>query len=187
MKIWTLLVISIGCGGGATGGGTGPGGGGGGGGGATVDAGGSPKAPDAAVVASGGGDAPVGAPDAAMPGQPDAQVVVGGGCSLIGSWKGTINNGTTETTWSLGSDGTTQGTFGSQGSAVMFSGPYSVSDGILAFSSTSCTPSSACSCHGVGRYSLDFSSDCNTVTTHYVSEECPGRQSIIDGMTISRQ
>lgn len=108
-------------------------------------------------------------------------------CSMVGTWSGTVNGGMTQALWTMGSDGISHGSFTTNGAAVKFDGPWALSDGVLAFSSTSCTPSTACSCHGTGRYTIDFSTDCNTATAHYLSEECQGRQSIVDGLTLTRQ
>jgi hypothetical protein len=109
-------------------------------------------------------------------------------CDLVGgTWMGTLSNGITDVAWTFDASGTSSGAFTTGGNVVTDNGPWSLSPtDVLSFSTSSCTPSTACPCSGQGDYQLDFSSDCNTATATLVDDACPGRSGIVDGLVLTR-
>jgi hypothetical protein len=119
----------------------------------------------------------------------------GSNCPVAGTYDSTVTTqyGGGQAVTSLGADGgaTVQVTLQSNGATTTVSGSYSVSGSDITFVNSTASASNGApidACTGIpGAYSMTWSTDCNQVTLHKVSDSCPPREQEADGNTLTRR
>jgi hypothetical protein len=119
----------------------------------------------------------------------------GSNCPVPGTYDSTVSTqyGPGQGVTDLEPDGgaTIQVTLQSNGATTTLNGAYSVSGADITFVNSSASASNGApidACTGVpGEYSMTWSTDCNQVTLHKVSDSRPPREQEADGNTLTRQ